>query len=471
MGEDDGIVKAWGECILLYQRLPGADNPQHVSVDANDDVWVGGYPGFLPGFSGTPAMFYKLDGEDASVLDSFDASDIGDDNIGCGGFGGLIDDNGILWSASQFQNKLLHYNPGDGSGACIDIPSSYGLVEFVDEQDGDTDVFIWNSSKMFNATTMSNEITKIDASDPKDIKVVGGFPVSTSKDGEENDEDRGVAVTGDGNVWVAKAGLDVVRRLSSGGAILSSIPLDGDDETFNLPTGLSVDANGKVWVATQSGNKVMRIDPTAGGEAVDLTVELGPGAAPDAYSDMISNVTITTGISPQGTWTVIHDSGTPANEWDTIVWNTEEQGSEPPGTVITVEARASDTGPDENGELGGDYIAVGNGVPLSLNGQFIQIRATLESNDEGDSPVSPVLSDLSVTSMQQPEGLVCDLNEDEIIDIYDILGIYFTIGDSAREPFDPRDYVVDGAIKWDDVEGCIYQCTYRYCLSKDVCSE
>ena len=65
---------------------------------------------------------------------------------------------------------------------------------------------------------------------------------------------------------------------------------------------------------------------------------------------------------------------------------------------------------------------------------------------------------------------MCDLNEDEIIDIYDILGIYFTIGDSAP-PFDPRDYVEDEVIKWDDVQGCIFQCTYKYCLPADVCSE
>ena len=43
-------------------------------------------------------------------------------------------------------------------------------------------------------------------------------------------------------------------------------------------------------------------------------------------------------------------------------------------------------------------------------------------------------------------------------------------GDDARKPFDPRDYVVDGVIKKDDVMGCISQCTYRYCLSKDYCS-
>ena len=38
-------------------------------------------------------MFYKLDGDTGAILDSFDARD-----FGCGGYGGLVDGNGILWS-------------------------------------------------------------------------------------------------------------------------------------------------------------------------------------------------------------------------------------------------------------------------------------------------------------------------------------------------------------------------------------
>ena len=165
----------------------------------------------------------------------------------------------------------------------------------------------------------------------------------------------------------------------------------------------------------------------------------------------------------EGTWTVIHDGGAAGTVWDTIGWNTEDQGDEPTGTAITIEARAADSEQELEKAV---YVDVVNGGPLTLSGQFIQIRTTLTPNDEGESPV---LFDLTVTSLE-PQGRVCDLNEDEIIDIYDILGIYFTIGDSAP-PFDPRDYVVDQVIKWDDVQGCIYQCTYKYCLPADQCSK
>jgi hypothetical protein len=76
--------------------------------------------------------------------------------------------------------------------------------------------------------------------------------------------------------------------------------------------------------------------------AVDLTVDLGPDAWPYNYSDMTGAVVVGS-TSPQGFWTVVQDSQTPGFEWGRITWNTEPEGSEPPGTVIVVEARAADT--------------------------------------------------------------------------------------------------------------------------------
>ena len=43
----------------------------------------------------------------------------------------------------------------------------------------------------------------------------------------------------------------------------------------------------------------------------------------------------------EGTWTVVHDGGATGTEWDTIVWNTEDQDDEPQGAAIMVQARAA----------------------------------------------------------------------------------------------------------------------------------
>lgn len=145
MGGTDGLVEdAVDECILVYQRLPDAEQARHVSVDADNNVWVGGYP-FLQ------RMFYKLDGATGAILDSFDTRD-----IGCGGYGGLIDGNGILWSVG---GALLRYDPVARTGFCIQ-QYGYGLGI-------DTNGYIWMS-------LWDGGIVKV----APDGTVVPGFPKS-----------------------------------------------------------------------------------------------------------------------------------------------------------------------------------------------------------------------------------------------------------------------------------------------------
>ena len=146
MGGTDGLVQdAVDECILIYQRLYDAEQARHVSVDADNNVWVGGYPFEL-------RMFYKLDGATGAILNSFDARD-----IGCGGYGGLVDGNGILWSVG---GALLRYDPVARTGFCIQ-QYGYGLGI-------DTNGYVWMS-------IWDGGIVKI----APDGTVVPGFPKVT----------------------------------------------------------------------------------------------------------------------------------------------------------------------------------------------------------------------------------------------------------------------------------------------------
>jgi streptogramin lyase len=435
VGGEDGIVEdAEDECILLYQRLAEAEKAHHVSVDADGNVWVGGYPN-------GPKIFYKLAGNDASVLDSFSAAE-----IGCGGFGGLVDGNGILWSADPAEDQLMYYDPDPDvrAGGCISITESFGLGI-------DSNGFIWNSLRR------PNQIAKVDPN-PSGPSIVDGFPKNTAPGEKTN---RGVAVTAaDDHVWLAKGFGSEITRLDNDGDLLKVIVLD-QQETIVDPTGISVDANGKVWVANLGADNVMRIAPDLGDDelgAVDLTVELGADADPDNFSDMAGAVANFV-TSPKGTWTVIHDGEFPGQSWGTITWNTEPEGSEPEGASITVEVRAADS---EQGLEAESYLVVLNGVPFSLTGRFIQIRATLTPDSQGSSPV---LSDLTVESATD-ERVLCDVDENGIIDRYDIFRILFSIGDSTDAPDDPRDWDRDGLITIIDVKGCIQECTNPRCKPK-----
>ena len=75
VGGADGVVEdAVDECVLVYQRLADAEQARHVSVDADNNVWVGGFPFEL-------RQFHRLDGSTGAILDSFDAREIAIENM------------------------------------------------------------------------------------------------------------------------------------------------------------------------------------------------------------------------------------------------------------------------------------------------------------------------------------------------------------------------------------------------------
>jgi hypothetical protein len=363
-----GVSTAADECVINYTRVTGT-NTRTVAVDASNDVWTGGSDTDhekLSGATGQPVPGTQI-------------------NFGCGGYGGLIDKAGTLWSA-RFGANLLRYVPGTGAGACLDTThGDYGLG--MDPNTGE----IWHT------TVTQGQVVKLSPAGA----VLGTFP-------HGNQYAQGVAVDRSGNVWVAHSllggGQTTVGHLRTDGTFVGNVTLPGGSG----PTGVAVDTNGKVWVTNVYTDNAMRIDPNAGPiggggfstGAVDLTVDLGAGAGPYNYSDMTGSV-LGEITAPQGTWTVVQDGGLAGTPWGKVTWNTEPQGSVPAGTSITVEARAADT---EAGLASQAYAPVGNGAPFSMAGRFIQVRATLRASPSG---VSPVLSDLRVQSLKRTGVFSC----------------------------------------------------------------
>ncbi len=343
-----GVSTADDEAIVIYQRVNGSCI-RHVSVDANNDVWVGGH------FCGDNT-FDLLDGDTGAILATF--------NVGVGGYGGLVDGNGILWASSRAPMGLLRYDTNgtittlDDTWQNLNTGNAYGLGI-------DSGGNIWHSQYT------NNTITKY---------APDGTLLFTVPTGGAN-YDRGVAVTlADDNVWVANSGGSDVSRLDNNGNVLKVIPVG------SAPTGVSVDSNGKVWVTNLNSHDTMRIDPAGGVDglgAVDLTVSLGAGAGPYNYSDMTGSV-ILGATSSQGTWTLVHDTEQLAAEGYVISWTSDE----PAGTAVTVEARADDVAG------AGSWVPVTNGVDPGLVGQYIEVR--VELSRDPDLEDTPVLFDLTI---------------------------------------------------------------------------
>jgi streptogramin lyase len=366
VGSTDGngalVQDAEDECILIYQRTPNGGGVRHVSVDNNNDVWVGNF------YNYNPQTFNKLDGDTGAVLAPFSFSAF---DLGAGGYGGLVDGNGVLWSASLNQGGLIRYDTNSATGTFINTGMlSYGMG-------------IDNNGNIWNSQWTNNFIFKFTPAGA----TVAGFPKTFSG----ADGLRGVVITPvDNNVWVASSWGNRVSRLDNNGVLIKNIELASLGGYH--PTGVAVDSNGKVWVTNLNSNNAMRIDPNAGTDgkgAVDLTVNLGANAGPYNYSDMTGAVAIGS-TSPQGTWTKVEDSGVTGTSWGTIGWNDEPQGNIPQGASITVDARAAE---NQAGLSSETFIPVSDGVAFNLTGRYIEIRVTLKPSSEG---ISPVLSDLTL---------------------------------------------------------------------------
>lgn len=350
-----GTSTAVDSANLLYVRTAGT-NARTIAVDKNNDVWVGGYG---------DKEHQLYDGTTGAAKSAI--VNLG----GNSGYGGLIDGNGVLWSAGWAFNSLSRYDPATNTQTDHAVGGgSYGLA--VDSQGN-----VWN-------THLSSSVTKLDPNG----NLINTFVYAG---GTGN---RGVAITADDNVWIANSFGNTVSRLNNNGVLLATITVESG------PMGVSVDSNGKVWVTNFNSNSVSRIDPAT--NLVDLTVELGPGASPYNYSDMTGTTVIGT-TSPQGNWRRVMDGGTGA-DWDQIFFNEEPEGDVPATTGLLIEARVSDDLMNWSA-----YTAYDSGDLLNLNGRYLEVRATLTR--PGTSNLTPVLSDLrilfdpGITQVPEPGSL------------------------------------------------------------------
>ncbi len=382
------VSSAMDECILLYRKVP-ARNCRHVSVDEDNNVWVGG---FAKENDITTTMM-KVDGQTGEIIERYE-------KLACGGYGGLVSRQGSIFSSSMNggTGPLLMMSPA-GKSTCITEVFSYGLAE-------DPGGNIWAS------VFKDGELFKISPSGA----VISGFPVELS-----GFQPRGVAVTPvDGHVWVACSGSNEVERRDPSGNHVKQFDLSSYEPAGLMPTGVAVDVNGKVWVTNAESNNVFRIDPNGGKDGkgcIDLVVFLGGGAYPYNYSDM-TGAAFGENLPPYGSWMVVHDGGMPDVIWQRIDWNDHTDGD----SRIVVRARAANT---EAALSSQSYRQITNGKRMCdslLQGQYVQLFVEFFRGSRTEH--NPILYDISVMGTDPPV-VHADTRE-------------FCEGDSLRLAADPR---------------------------------
>ena len=197
-------------------------------------------------------------------------------------------------------------------------------------------------------------------------------------------QSRGVAVTDDEDVWVASSSEGNVWRFSNDGVFKGKIAVG------TMPTGVSVDSAGKVWVVNDGDEYIKRIDPAIGAYgAVDLSKRI-IGGLHYGYSDMTGIIARST-TGRFGTWTVTHDAVVRLTQWGVVSWN----GYEPTGNNIGVRVRSSD-----DGVIWANWETVTSGVALSATppGRFLQVEVSLRTLP---GAANPLLYELNVQPLPQ----------------------------------------------------------------------
>lgn len=375
------------ECVLFSTLLPiwnpTTCGPRGIAVDANNDLWVGTYesgwvPFNIPIFEN---KLFHIDGDTGSIIDIIDLPFYWRPTLpiptlyASRSYGALIDGEGNIWSSS-LDSYVLKINPNTRSITRIGLSlTSYGLG--IDSL-GHVFVAGWAGE--------IDRMARIDINLPHNVLYGAQYDTHC----------RGVAVTSDGDVWVANSYNGNVTRLSNDLAFKATINV-GPGSWGATTTGVAVDGAGKVWACNYGDGYLHRIDPDT--NTIDLSVQTpGMSGFPDlgkhySYSDMTGIIawSITT---KTGTWTVDFDSGEPDTPWGKVSWDS----SEPVGTSVTVRVRSSN---NINGPWSGWVTAV-NGdwfskdpVPAVPDGRYLQIETTLQIL-QGD--ISPILYELTVNA-------------------------------------------------------------------------
>jgi len=284
-----GVSNAEDECIITYVRT-SSGGTRHVSVDKDNNVWV----------SGTGNRIFDL------ISGKFDPTGKAEilrkeGPVGYGGYGGLIDKNGVIWSA----RRLLRWDTSKPLSGSNGVNwkgyehDSYGLA-------------IDSKGNVWNALNTGNQIYKF----APDGTLIGNYQHGFNKA-------QGCVVGKDDDVWIAHQydGEATVGHIKNDGTYVGKVNVPSG------PTGVAVDAKGYIWATCYKTQEVVRINPNFGPLGADNATHIGEvdmrteklGGILYNYSDMTGSTLI--GAPEIGTWSSVFDSGKEDIEWGKICWN------------------------------------------------------------------------------------------------------------------------------------------------------
>lgn len=356
-GEADtegGVTTAQDECIINYVKV-SSTGTRHLSVDKNNDVWASG--------SGNK-KFDLIDGVTGLIKRT-------EGSVGFGGYGGLIDSKGFLWSSGS----LLRWDttqPLTGRNGV----NWYGYFR---------DSYFLGIDKTGNVWETALEGNAIRKYDPDGV-LLGQY-----NHGYENAQ--GCVADLNGDIWVSHMyrGSNTVGHIKNNGQFVGNVTVPTG------ATGVAVDSKGYIWASCYDAQKAVRINPNLGAIGADGITHIGEvdlstedlGGKLYNYSDMTGSTL--QGAPNMGYWSVTFDSNLNLAKWGVIDWNSIVEKN---GEVIVSVASSDD------GIKYSNITKLTNGSTAKVpNGRYLKVYVALKAASTGESPI---LKDITIRTNDVP---------------------------------------------------------------------
>ena len=199
--------------------------------------------------------------------------------------GVAIDDKGNIIIADSFNNRIRIVDARTGIISTVAGTGEQGFsgddeLAVRAQLSGPTGLAMGADGTLFIADSGNHRIRKLDRAQQIIVTVAGSGIAGEAGDGglavqAELNDPSGVAVDGNGHLLIADTMNNRVRRVDAASGIMSTVAgtgeegFDGDGDSATLarlmqPSGITVDAEGSVYLSDTFNNRIRRIDGESG---------------------------------------------------------------------------------------------------------------------------------------------------------------------------------------------------------------